>query len=412
MGCAAKVLNNPLTQIVSDVAAVATGNPELIPLINAGERTAGGLAKGESFGKALGQGAISGGEALAGQELAGAVGIGEGNSAFNKALGINISPAATGLPNIGGFISDTASKAMGGVSDFLGISGGSGTTVPDSSVGQSFSGTSVPGEISTPSVPTAASTGGGFTSASSLTSGSSPSVDALLGASTSSPTSLGSLTPQLGGASASDIDSLSAPFSAGVTSAASSIPSGAASATAPTSGGFMSSLESAAGKAALPLGAAAYSAMKGPEPLPSAAHPLELNGTITAPLAATEKTGLDAYNSGTLTAPQQATVLKYVQEQQNQLIQQLVNSGVTDFRNDSRYLAGMEKIQQDSIAMQGQMLQQTFNNAFSAAGAAGQNLSSVANEQVALDKDFQDAMASAFAGIGSAAGGGAFRAGA
>lgn len=116
------LLNNPITKMLTDIALVATGNPEFIPLANAGESTAGNLAKGKGIGKSLGMGAVSGLESLAGQEAAGAIGIGGGNSAFNNALGIDISPAATGLPDVGGGFSDFLSKA----GSALGISGGTG----------------------------------------------------------------------------------------------------------------------------------------------------------------------------------------------------------------------------------------------------------------------------------------------
>lgn len=394
MGCLNKVLNNPITTFVEDAALIATGNPEFIPLANAATRTAGGVARGESFGKALGQGAISGGEAFAGQEVAGALGFGSGNTAVNDALGINISPAATGLPDVAGFLShglDSAGAALGFTSSGTAapVAGtGAGGVMLDAS-GQSL--TSAPASTTTVTSP-----GGGFQSAAQAIGSQDSSIDTLLGngiegTSTPTATTLGSVAS-------------SPTLAAGAASA----PAGAAAASAPTSGGFMSSLEGAAGRAALPLGALAYSALQGPSSLPSQAQPLTANGAVTQPLIDTETAGLNNYNKGTLSQPQQAQVLQFVQGSQNQLIQQLVNSGVTNFKNDSRYVQGMQDIQNQSIAMQNQMLQQTFDNAFHAAGAAGTNLGAVANQQVQQDKDFQDAMAAAFAGVGMAAGGGAF----
>lgn len=81
-----RIISNPITQILSDVVASATGNPELIPIINAGETTAGNLASGQSIGRSLGQGALSGGLSLGAQELGGALGLGNGNSLFSSGL--------------------------------------------------------------------------------------------------------------------------------------------------------------------------------------------------------------------------------------------------------------------------------------------------------------------------------------
>lgn len=106
-GFLGEVLSNPITEVLSDVVATATGNPELIPLINGAETASGDLVRGQSLGKSLAQGALSGGEALAGQEALGAVGIGQGNTAFNNALGITgDNPLGTGLPDIGNGISN------------------------------------------------------------------------------------------------------------------------------------------------------------------------------------------------------------------------------------------------------------------------------------------------------------------
>lgn len=96
----------PITDLGISVFA-----PELLPFlpaINAAETTGIDLAKGQGLGKSLRAGAISGGLTLGGQELAGAVGLGQGNSIFNNALGITgDNPAGTGLPDLGKMFSDT-----------------------------------------------------------------------------------------------------------------------------------------------------------------------------------------------------------------------------------------------------------------------------------------------------------------
>lgn len=100
---------------VLDSAALAF-QPELLPLAQ-GVGTAGSdIAKGQSVGKALKSGAVSGIETLAGQEALGSVGIGGGNSYLNDVLGVDISPAATGLPDIGGSVASLVNSASSGIS--------------------------------------------------------------------------------------------------------------------------------------------------------------------------------------------------------------------------------------------------------------------------------------------------------
>lgn len=162
-GFLGKVLDNPITQIVSDVAAVASGNPELIPLINAGETTAGNLASGQSLGKSLGQGAISGAEAFGGQELAGAaanafpetagsLGLDAGGNSLTDILGQTSGAGSfTGAGTIGGDISNlfngTASTPVGSFGRGASIdpSTGQAITGSPSSPGVGMSSTVAPG---------------------------------------------------------------------------------------------------------------------------------------------------------------------------------------------------------------------------------------------------------------------------
>ncbi len=133
---------------VLDVAAAATGNAELIPLIQGGITAGEDVASGKGIGKSLLQGVESGGEALAGQEVAGAFGVGSGNTAVNNALGVDISPASTGLPDIGGGISNAlglgsnTSPTTGGDSAASVSSGGTGNSVSGAS-GAPVSGSSL-----------------------------------------------------------------------------------------------------------------------------------------------------------------------------------------------------------------------------------------------------------------------------
>lgn len=429
MGCGAA---EEIEEVVGDVAAAATGNAEFIPLINAGVTGANDIASGQSVGKSLEGAALSGGEALAGQEVAGAVGLGQGNTAFNNAFGITgDTPAGTGLPDIGG----AANSALGGVENFLGV----GDTAPaagaisptDLTAGEPAATT--PGGSPTAATPsTATPTGGAIVGAGQAAGtadqaiGAITSPGAIAGTSTSATPGLGSLnasgsdafngTPA-GNAGAITGTDLTAgePAATGVNAATdnlvNSFSSSQAAPTTPAAGGAGGGIlgtgisgKSLAG-AALPLGYAAYNAIKGSAPLPSEDQPLELSGAVTGPLATTEANSLNAYNSGTLTAPQQAQVLQYVQGQQNALIQQLASEGVTDFKNDSRYIQGMSTIQQNATAMQEQFLQASLTAGLSAAGGAAQNLSQVAQQQLSDDASFQTSLQNAFGAIGGIIGG-------
>lgn len=110
------IFDNPFIEPISDIIATFAGQPELIPFINAGETYAGGGNIGQSL--------LSGGEALAGQEALGSLGIGSGNSIFNNALGITgDNPSGFGLPDIGQGLSNFADNT--GLSSLWG-----GTAVP------------------------------------------------------------------------------------------------------------------------------------------------------------------------------------------------------------------------------------------------------------------------------------------
>ena len=170
MGCFKDVIE-PVIGPVLDVAAAATGNPELIPLIQAGVGAGESLASGKAIGSSLLTGAEQGGIALAGQEAAGAFGIGSGNTAFNNALGINISPSATGLPDIGSALGFGSSPNTGGASP---ASGASASSSP-SGITTSLSGTSgTPGASGV--------TGGGAAATPAAPAGAAPSGDVTLSA--------------------------------------------------------------------------------------------------------------------------------------------------------------------------------------------------------------------------------------
>lgn len=129
-----KIFDNPIVQVLSDIAATATGNPELIPLINGGETLAGGGN--------LGQAALSAGTAFAGQELVPAIsgelgfGTGAGNS-LTDALGLTSDAGSlTGAGTIGGDASNLFNYSPGsGIGSLLG-----GTAAPSSNLTDTING--------------------------------------------------------------------------------------------------------------------------------------------------------------------------------------------------------------------------------------------------------------------------------
>lgn len=407
MGCGSAV--EDVVEVGSDIAAAATGNAEFIPLINAGESTVGGVAQGESLGKAAGQGAIAGGEALAGQELAGAVGIGQGNSAFNSALGITgDNPAGTGLPDLG--------SAFGGGTTPTGAAIDSTTGLPVSQETTNAAGATVNsatgGTVAAPSTPTASgapSSGGGFTSAAAAPDLGANQVNTLFDDSVSSGTQTGA-SPNLGSVSAPPISSATA-INQSPTDSLGSVtnpqpvqgPAPVANVAPATGGssGLLGQAESLGLKAALPLGALAYDAIKGPSALPTQDSALVSGGSVTGPLQQLETQGATEATTGQLTPAQQATITQYTQQQQNQLIQQLASAGVTNPTQDSRYIQGMAQIQQQALALQQQYITAAINEATSAGGAAAGNISAVANQQVQEDTDFQNSLAAAVGALGS-----------
>ena len=392
-------------EVGGDILATVTGIPEFIPLINAGVTAGNDLAKGKSLGTSLGQGALAGGEALAGQEFAGAVGIGSGNSAFNDALGITTTPASTGLPDIGGAISSGfnsltsgASDAINGVSNYLGGSPTGGAT----------------GTAITPDVSGAASAAAGGAPPTAV----SPVTSSVLPATGFSDQANAAIGSQLAGPSTSDSTNLDLSEGPNTTTFPSTTPdlSQAGGNLAPATGTQAASLNPNTGSSWLPskgtaLGAglalapAALAAIQGPPKLPAAAQPLQPSGAATAPLISTENQQLASANAGTISPSQQASLDQMKQSAQNQLIQQLVSEGVTDYQHDSRYIQGMQQIQQNILAQQQQFIQQAYQNAFSAAGAAGTNLQAAANEQTANDTSYSNALNNALTAAGSIVGG-------
>lgn len=433
-----------------------------------GSQTLGYGLVGAGLGAA--DSAITGGNVLQGAALGGAGGAITGalSSTPTTASPTGAAPSASGATSGGGFTSPTSllSDQNQSILDQLGTSGGgtsqavTGSTTPgatslgsvsDSSGLTSGGGSSFPGSSSLGSNLSEAGTASNFTSGSGISSGdvsptsgvgSSNFGDISSGINNFSNTSLSS--PNLtqvpnglesgGGASLPpDFATSTAPStntssgflgtgdltgggglqsSTGVPVADSSLGSqisdwyngnsiSSIGGSSSGSGGSLGAL-----KYALPLGELGKTLIDGPQKLPSNAQPLEAGGSVTGPLQDLEKQSLNAYNSQTLTPGQQAQIDQYTQNAQNALYQQLAGSGVTNPNQDSRFIQGMQQIQQQAEAMKQQLLQTDLSAGTGAAGQASQNLFGTAELQNKQDEDYQNSIAAAIAAFGQMSGGG------
>lgn len=337
--------------------------------------------------------------------------LGEVAQFASGAAGSGVGSSFTGIPeSAGGLLEDSAlnsvsnSLGIGDTTDSLGITkNASGSTI-NPTTGGVTAGPSTPSSV-TPS------SGGGFSTPTNLADTFHSETQSLLDTGELGGGATSAATPALG--------SVTSPGNAGTfltsnTGAAANSALGAAGVyqLGSTSGGLKdflptkSEVGSAVLKNAIPVAGLGYAALKGPSALPNDVKNLQSSGAVTAPLLALEQSNANEALTGQLSASQQASVTQMVQNAQNQLLQQLASSGVSDPTHDSRYISGMQEIQQRAMALQQSYIQQALGNATSTAGAAGTNISAVANEQIQLDKDYQDALAAAFAALGGTAGGG------
>lgn len=123
-------------QIGADIAATAFGQPELIPLINAGITADTGISKGNSVGSSIGQGALAGAGSYVGGQVGGAL-LGSGAAAAPSGAGAISGSGAIG--GLGGDVLSTGGDAL---------SGGVGSSALSSAGPQLFGAgaTSLPGE--------------------------------------------------------------------------------------------------------------------------------------------------------------------------------------------------------------------------------------------------------------------------
>lgn len=346
-----KIFNNPITKIGSDILATATGNPEFIPLINAGETYAGTGNIGKS--------AISGGEALAGQELAGAVGIGDGNSILNNAVGITgDNPEGTGLPDIGKLLSSVGnSTGISNVLAQLGLTSGNNTA--DIGVGS--------GAVDSQ----------GFPVGQATTIGSAP-VGAGTGAGGGLDLStLQNFNPDLSSATGG---------AAAPASVASQFTSGAAAPGA--SGGIMNTLKQALSKTglsapqALAVGGIGLDALKGNQ---KTGAEKSLAGN-----AAQENTIAQNIQNGTLNPTQQATIQQQTNDAINTIKSKYASMGLSGSTIEQQ---AIQQVRDQSVLLGQQVAQQAATGALNALGASDGIYQQLMNSALSGDESLMKALA-------------------
>jgi len=407
----------------------------------AGQELAGavGIGSGNSFvNDALGIDLSPSATGL--PDLGSSIGLGSsGNTDANATTSGNPASGGTtaegGAPNLTGTTS-TATPATGGVISPTGADAASAQTVGTQLNASGLTDLSQPttdlGTISAPdTAPTTpvdtASLGpvGSSTDTSNIGPvNATPSISTPTGANLSTPGGVdlsGGLAPQTptptpSAADTAFLNGQAAPSAAPNIGQGPTLAAGAAATSTPATQtpGFLTNLESgnvsgAVGNIGTALEKnpgvdlaglfAGYEALKGPAPLSSSGQALQAQGNT---LNTTANADLAAANSGTLTAPQQATITQYIQGATNQLYQQLASQGISNPQGSTGFTQGLQQIQQQATAMAQSYIQQSFSNAMSAAGQAGSDLSAAAQEQTSSDNAYTTALSSAVASIGGA----------
>lgn len=368
---------------------------------------AAGFALGGPLGAAAGAGlgsAATGGNIKQDLIAAGTAGIGSSVD-IGQALGLDTS--------ISGTVENSVGSALSSVGDSLGITGGTSGSPIDTTPGGAPANPTTGQAMAAPAnttVSSPATGGGGTVSPGDVGGFDTNTINSQLSQGLNQGTNLGAginaASPSFNASGAAADSALGSGGTDAIGSTGAGVATAAPSAAGASSGGgLLNTIENTAVKSALPLAGLAYSAVKGPASLPSQAKSLDAGGAVTAPLLALENQGANEALTGQLTPSQEASVTQMVQQAHNQLLQQLASAGVTNPTQDSRYIAGMQQIQEQAMALQQSYIQQAIQNATGAAGVAGSNIASVANEQVQLDTDYQNALASAFAALGGSVGG-------
>jgi hypothetical protein len=151
------------------------------------------------------------------------------------------------------------------------------------------------------------------------------------------------------------------------------------------------------------LGYLGYTAAKGPTPLPAQANQLN---ALTSNLQVTGNQQLAMAVNGQLTASQAATLAQQQDQLTAQWKQVLMNQGVTNPEQDSRWPQIQAQIDQQMTASTQTMIQTTLQTGLQLEGQASSNLISLAQLQVQQDTNYTNAIGNAVKALGATVAGG------
>ena len=421
--------NNPteLEETLGGVAALATGGLALGGLGALGGAAAGlgdvGAGAAEGGAGALASGTASGadiagtsalgfadatGDAGAGGAGAGAIdaalspsavvdqgfsALGTGADALSPNAIVDQGFSALGTPAVtpdpiagagGPIVGDIDSGASGFAPDLgdqgLGLSGGASPDagfVPTTAIDSSVIPDAATSTVGTSDV---LSPGGG----GALSQASGPSLDQ---------TALNAPIPSSGVGGPQTIT----PDASGGASSGSATPSGTGSA---ANSGWLNNTKNALSIAAplASLGYLGYTVAKGAAPVPQQAQQVQAN---SAPLTALANTDLSLVTNNQLTSSQAASIAQQQAQLTSQWRQVLMNQGVTNPEQDSRWPQIQALIDQQMTAATQSMIQTTLQTALGASNQANSNLLQVAQLQVQQDTNYTNAIANATKALGS-----------
>src|ERR1700677_2011711 len=401
--------NNPteLEETLGGVAALATGGLALGGLgalggaaagwgdIGAGaaEGGAGALASGTASGADIAGTSALGFADAAGDAGAGGAGAGAIDAALSPSAVVDqgfsalATPAVTPDPIAGAggpIVGDIDSGASGFAPDLgdqgLGLSGGASPDagfVPTTAIDSSVIPDAATSTVGTSDV---LSPGGG----GALSQASGPSLDQ---------TALNAPTPNSGVGGPQTIT----PDASGGASSGSTAPSCTGS---PTNSAWLNNTKNALSIAApvASLGYLGYTVAKGAAPVPQQAQQVQAN---SAPLTALANTDFSLVTNNQLTSPQAASIAQQQAQWTSQWRQVLMNQGVTNPEQDSRWPQIQALIDQQMTAATQSMIQTTLQTALGASNQANSNLLAVANLQVQQDTNYTNAVANATKALGS-----------
>jgi hypothetical protein len=143
------------------------------------------------------------------------------------------------------------------------------------------------------------------------------------------------------------------------------------------------------------LGMLGATIARGQPSLPPAAQQALNETGPGSPVYAVSQKYLTEASTGVLQPGEQAQIDQYVRNAGNQLYQQLANEGVTDPRGDSRYVQGLQAINQNAQIMSQQFITAAVTNGINALGPSTTALTNAAQLQAQNDQNYQASIASA-----------------